>query len=84
MFRLSKLGFLTSRLLYLKDDVPLCYSQMFGRASGRQWMTKGKKSESIGKETINKPGSGVSVDQIQSDQEELVSQFSGKFISAHI
>ena len=47
-------------------------------------MTKGKKSESIGKETINKPGSGVSVDQIQSDQEELVSQFSGKFISAHI
>ena len=45
---------------------------------------KGKKPGSIRKETKNKPGYGVSVDQVKSDQPGLVPQLSGKLTSAHI
>ena len=65
MFRLAKIGFLPSRFLYLKYDVPLFASFMFGTSMGRKWITKGKKSGSIIKETDNHPVSGVSVDGLQ-------------------
>ena len=49
-----------------------------------QWITKVNKPESIRKYTDNKPGYGVSVDQLMSDQPILVPQFSGKLTSSHI
>ena len=52
--------------------------------SGRTWNTKGKISESISKDTYNKPGYGVSVDQTHSSQPGLVPQCSFKLTSAHI
>ena len=67
MFRLAKLGVLPSIFIDLKDDVPLCESCMFGTSRRSQLRTNGDKSGSIRNETDNKPGSGVSVDQIQSD-----------------
>ena len=45
---------------------------------------KGKKSGSIRKETDNKSGALVSVDQIQSDHPGLVPQLSVKLKSARI
>ena len=65
MFRLSKLGVLPSRFLYLKGDVPLCTSLIFGTERKREKITKGNKTGSIRKETDNNPGAGVSVDQLQ-------------------
>ena len=50
----------------------------------RQWRTKGNKSGSIRNETDNKPGDGVSVDQLQSAQPGLVPKFSDKLTSALI
>ena len=47
-------------------------------------MKKVDKPGSIRKETDNKPGYGVSVDQLQSYQTGLVPQFSGKITSAYI
>ena len=41
IFRLAKYGFLPSKFLDMKDDVPLCASCMFGTASRRQWIKKG-------------------------------------------
>ena len=73
-----KLGFLSSIFIYLKGDVPLCSSCMFGTARRRQWRKKGKKLGSMRKETENNPGSEVSVDKLQSDQLGLVPQFLGK------
>ena len=67
MFRLAKLGVLPSIFLDLKDYVPLCESCMFGTSRKNQLITNGNKSGSIRNETDNKPGYGVSVDQIQSD-----------------
>ena len=55
MFRLAKRGVLTSIFIYLKDDVPLCASFMFGIARRSQWMTKENKSGSIEKESDNNP-----------------------------
>ena len=49
MFVLSKLGVLPSIFIYLKDDVPLYASCMFGIARRMQWITKGNKSGSIRK-----------------------------------
>ena len=57
---------------------------MFGTARRRQWRIKGNKSGSVGKETDNNPVAGVLVDQLQSDQTGLVSQFSGKLTSSRI
>ena len=65
MFRLEKLRVLPLRCIDLKDDVPLCKSCMFGTERRRKWKTKCKKSGSIRKETGNKPGYVVSVDQLQ-------------------
>ena len=47
--------------LDLKDDVPIFESCMFVTARRRQWITKGKKSYFIRKETDNNTGAGVSV-----------------------
>ena len=57
---------------------------MFGKARIRKWITKGKKTGSIRKETDNNPGYGVSVGQLQADQPVLVPQLSGKITSACI
>ena len=84
MFRLEKLGFPTSIFINLKDDVPLCESYMFGTSRRRKWISKGRKLGYIRKETDNKPGYLVSVDQIQSAQPGLVPQLLGKLTSAHI
>ena len=65
MFRLEKLGVIPSIFLDLKDDVPLCASFMFRTERISQWMKKGKTSGSISKETDNKLGAVVSVDQLQ-------------------
>ena len=46
--------------------------------------SKGKKLGSINNYTYNKPGVGVSVDQLQSDQNGLVPQLSYKLTSARI
>ena len=84
MFRLATLGVLTSRFIEFKYDVRLSASCMFVTERSMQWITKGNKSESISKYTENKPGSEVSVDQLQSDQPVLVPQLSGKITIAHI
>ena len=84
MFILEKLGVLQSRYLELKDDMPLCESCMFGTSRRRQRRTKGKKSGSTNKETDNKTGAAVPVDQIQSSHPGLISQLSGKLTSAQI
>ena len=84
MFRLSKLGFLSSIILDLKDDVLLCSSFMFVTSIKRQWITKVKKLDPIKKETDNNTGDGVSVDQLQSSQPGLVPQLSGKLTIARI
>ena len=84
MFRLAKLGVLTSIFLDLKDDVPPCASCMFGTTRSRTWRTKVNKSGSIWNDTGNKTGAGVSVHQIQSIQPGLVPQLSGKLTSTHI
>ena len=57
---------------------------MFLISRRRKLITKGNKLGSIIKDTDNKAGYGVSVDQLQSDQPELVPQFSGKLTSARI
>ena len=54
---------------------------MFGTERMIKWRTKGNKSGSIRKYTDNNLGSGVSVDQLQSDQLVLVPKFSGKLTS---
>ena len=43
-----------------------------------------QKSESILKDTENKPGADVSVEQLQSSKSVLVPQFSGKITGARI
>ena len=48
---------------------------MFGTKRRSQWIKKRNKSKSIRKYTDNNPGYGVSVDQLQSAQPVLVSQF---------
>ena len=57
---------------------------MFGKARRRKMRTKEKKDCYIMKETDNKPGAEVSVDQIQSDKPGLVPEFSGKLTSVLI
>ena len=84
MFRIAKLGFLPSLFLDLKYDMTLCVSCVFVTARRMQWITKGKKLESIRKEADNNPVSAVSLDQIQSYQPCLVPQFSVKLTSARI
>ena len=84
MFILAKLGFLPSIFLDLKYDLPFCASCMFGTANSSKWITKGKKSGSVKKETENNPGNGVSVDELQSAQPELVIQLSVKLTGARI
>ena len=49
-----------------------------------QLITKGKTPGSIHKDADNKPGTAVSVDQIQSAQIVLVPQFLGNFSIARI
>ena len=56
VFRLEKLGFIPSIFLYLKADLPLCVSCIFGKARIRKCRTKLDKSGSIRKETDDKPG----------------------------
>ena len=68
MFRLAKLEVLPSWFIDLKYDVPLCAPYIFVTARRRQWVTKGKKSGSIKKDTDKNTGYGVSEDQLQSDQ----------------
>ena len=65
MFILAKIGSPPSIFTYLKEDVPLCASFMFGTTMIMKYITKGKKSGPIRKETYNKTGYGVSVDQPQ-------------------
>ena len=84
MFCLSTLGVLPKRFIYLMDDMTLCALRIFGTARNCQWRKKGNRSGYIPKDTDNKPGSGVSVDQLQSYHPVLVLQFSGKLTSAHI
>ena len=50
----------------------------------RQWRTKGNKLGFTRKENDNNPRSGVSLDQLHSDQPVLVPPFSGKPTSAFI
>ena len=84
MFRRAKLGFVPSRFLDLKGDVPLCASCMFATSSRIQWKTKCNKLGSIRKQTDNNTEYVVSVDQLQSNQTRLVPQSSGKITSACI
>ena len=84
MFREEKLGVLPSRFISLKYFVPLCASFIFGTERRSKWKTKGNKSGSIRKETDNKPGYGISVDQLQSYQPGLVPQFLGEITRARI
>ena len=84
MFKLAKLGVLPSTFLFLKYDVTLYSSCMFGTARISKWRTKGNKSRYISEETFNKPLSVVSVDQLQSDQPVLVPQLSVKLTSVLI
>ena len=84
MFRLAKLVVIPSIFLDFKYDVPLCSLFMFRTGRNRQYKIKGKKLVSIRKETDNNPGSGFSVDQLQSDELVLVPQLSGKLTGAKI
>ena len=83
MFRLAKLGFLLSIFLYLKGDVTLCASCIFGKERRRKRIKKGNKSGYIRQETDNNPGARVLVDQLYSNQ-PIFPQFSGKLTSARI
>ena len=74
MFRIEKLGVITSIFIDLKDDMTLCESCMFGTPSRRQRRKKGKKLGSIRKETDCNTGARVSVDQLHSSQPGLVPQ----------
>ena len=67
MFILAKIRIIPSIVLDLKDDMTLCASCVFGTARKIQWITKGKRSGSIRKDTDNKSVYRVSVDQLQSD-----------------
>ena len=68
MFRLAKLGVLTSRFLDFNDDVPFCASCMFGSSRRSKWRTKEKISGYIRKETDDNTGAAFSEDQLQSAQ----------------
>ena len=84
MFCLARLHVLPKYFLELKYDVPLCTACMFGKYQHCTWITKGNKLGSICNETNDKPGSGVSVDQLQSTQTGLVPQFWGGITSPKI
>ena len=71
MFRLARLRVIPSIFLYLKDDMSLCESCMFGKSSGGKYITKVNKSVSISKETDNNPGFTVSLDHLQSISQDL-------------
>ena len=57
---------------------------MFGTTRIRKWKTEGKKFGSIQKDSDNKLGASVSVDQLKPYQPGLVPKFSGKLTSARI
>ena len=84
MLRLEIFWVPTSIFLYLKEDVSLCTSWIFGTERILQWTTKGNKSRYKSKESNNKIGSAVSVDQRQSAQTGLLPQFPGKITNERI
>lgn len=86
--RLAQIGLIPRRLRKLKDCAPHCPSCSFGQAHRRPWRSKkskdGKSSSSIRKETEDKPGATVSIDQMISAQPGLVPQISGHLTAARI
>ena len=84
MFRLEKMGVLSSSFLDLNQDVTPFTSWIFGTARRRQWRKKVNISGSIRKETENKSVAALSVNQPYSSQPLLVSKLSGKLTSACI
>ena len=87
LHRMAQLGIIPRRLTKLKEHPPHCASCSFGQAHRRPWRSKrtkdGKKS-SIRRDSDDKPGAGVSIDQMISAQPGLVPQVSGRLTSARI
>ena len=87
LHRLAQTGIIPRRLTRVKDHPPRCASCMFGQAHRRPWRskkTKDGKESNIRKESDNKPGACVSIDQLVSAQPGLVPQISGRLTSARI
>ena len=78
------MGFLTKRLLKLRNKTPLCVSCQFGAAHRRPWRTKEKKSESIRRPEQTNPGDGVLVDHNVSAQPGIIPKMSGFITSQRL
>lgn len=84
MYKLARANVLPKKFLRYKNSAPFCASCAFGKGHRRQWRFKGKKHGTIRKLSDNKPGNGVSVEQLVSAQPGLVPQISGRLTSSHI
>ena len=83
MLALSKLGILPQRFQHIESDRSICASCLFGTAHRQPWRTK-KKAVTIHQDSDDKPGKGVSTDQILLAQAGLIPQFSGHLTRAQI
>eukprot|EP00956_Cyclotella_meneghiniana_P015820 scaffold24563_cov43-Cyclotella_meneghiniana.AAC.8 len=84
MIRLARTGVLPKRFLKLRNDTPICISCNFGKAHKRPWLSKGKRSSPIRKESDTQVGDCVSTDQIVSAQPGLIPQMNGFLTSDRI
>ena len=83
MLALSKLGILPRRFQHIESDRPICASCLLGTSHRRTWRTKGKAG-TILRASDDKPGKGVSTDQLVLAQAGLIPQFSGNLTRAQI
>ena len=83
MLALSKLGILPRRFQHTKSNQPICASCLFVTAHRRPWRTK-SKAGTILRASDDKPGRGVSTDQLVSAQAGLITQFSGHLTRSRI
>eukprot|EP00957_Ditylum_brightwellii_P191765 14598621-Ditylum_brightwellii.AAC.2 len=84
---LIMLGILPRKLshLYEENSFHLCASCLFGQAHHKPWRSKGKQSQKkIRHDSDDKPGKGTLIDQLVSNQPDLVPQVSGKLTSQRI
>ncbi len=83
MKRIPKVGFIPRRLASIKK-VPPCASCIFGRATKRSWSKTGDGHHFIRRPEHDKPGKGVSVDQLVSAQPGIIPQSGGTLTTDRI
>ncbi len=73
---MAKQGILPKR--WVKCDIPICTSCLYGKATRRPWRTKPKKDSQESKlRTATEPGQCISVDQLESRTPGLIAQVKG-------